>query len=155
MKLERMAMSVLQPGFDGTEPPDWLRRALGDGLGGVVLFARNLSDRESTAGLVASIRGESPDVIVAVDEEGGAVTRLEARTGSSWPGNRALGVADDLATTGRAAAFGSRRAARFFRHPYREHPDRNRASQFADRFPLARLGVAHNARPRRAEPVMG
>ncbi len=98
-----MAMSVLQPGFDGTEPPDWLRRALGDGLGGVVLFARNLLDQEQTAQVVAALRGESPDVVVAVDEEGGAVTRLEARTGSSWPGNRALGVVDDPVTTGRVA----------------------------------------------------
>nr|WP_062341569.1 glycoside hydrolase family 3 N-terminal domain-containing protein [Herbidospora sakaeratensis] len=99
MRLERMAMSVLQPGFDGTAPPDWLRRALGDGLGGVVLFARNLSDQVRTADLVAQIRAESPDVVVAVDEEGGSVTRLEARTGSSWPGNRALGVADDVHVT--------------------------------------------------------
>ncbi|WP_062349736.1 glycoside hydrolase family 3 N-terminal domain-containing protein [Herbidospora yilanensis] len=99
MRLERMAMSVLQPGFDGTAPPDWLRRALGDGLGGVVLFARNLSDQVRTADLVADIRAESPDVVVAVDEEGGSVTRLEARTGSSWPGNRALGVADDVHVT--------------------------------------------------------
>ncbi|WP_061295779.1 glycoside hydrolase family 3 N-terminal domain-containing protein [Herbidospora cretacea] len=99
MRLERMAMSVLQPGFDGTEPPDWLRRALGDGLGGVVLFARNLPDQRGAADLVAAIRAESPDVVVAVDEEGGSVTRLEARTGSSWPGNHALGVADDTAVT--------------------------------------------------------
>ncbi|GIH25014.1 sugar hydrolase [Acrocarpospora phusangensis] len=96
-------MSVLQPGFDGTEPPDWLRRALADGLGGVVLFARNLAGHGQAAGLVAAIRGESPGVIVAVDEEGGAVTRLEARTGSSWPGNRALGVADDVGVTTRVA----------------------------------------------------
>ncbi|WP_307729858.1 glycoside hydrolase family 3 protein [Acrocarpospora macrocephala] len=103
MNLERTAMSVLQPGFDGTAPPDWLRRALGDGLGGVVLFARNLADGGRTADLVAAIRAESPDVIVAVDEEGGSVTRLEASTGSSWPGNRALGVGGDLAVTGRVA----------------------------------------------------
>jgi beta-N-acetylhexosaminidase len=38
-----------------------------------------------------------------VDEEGGAVTRLEASTGSSWPGNRALGVVDDVALTERVA----------------------------------------------------
>ncbi|MFF5205659.1 glycoside hydrolase family 3 protein [Streptosporangium sp. NPDC000396] len=101
--LARLAMTVLQPGFDGTAPPDWLRRALGEGLGGAVLFARNLADPEQTAELVTGLRRENPAVVVAVDEEGGAVTRLEARTGSSWPGNRALGVADDVELTERVA----------------------------------------------------
>ncbi len=101
--LARMAMTVLQPGFDGTTPPGWLRRALADGLGGTVLFKRNLVDPDQTARLVAALRQENPAVVVAVDEEGGAVTRLEARTGSSWPGNCALGVVDDLTMTERVA----------------------------------------------------
>lgn len=101
--LDWMAMTVLQPGFDGTTPPTWLRRALADGLGGAVLFARNLVDPGQTADLVTALRRENPAVVVAVDEEGGAVTRLEARTGSSWPGNRALGVVDDVARTERVA----------------------------------------------------
>ncbi|MBP2703783.1 glycoside hydrolase family 3 protein [Microbispora sp. RL4-1S] len=94
-----MAMTVLQPGFDGTAPPDWLRHALAGGLGGVVLFARNVTGPEGTAALVAGLRAEKPDVVVAVDEEGGVVTRMEAATGSSWPGNLALGVADDESLT--------------------------------------------------------
>ncbi|MFJ2034015.1 glycoside hydrolase family 3 protein [Streptosporangium sp. NPDC087985] len=101
--LSRLAMTVLQPGFDGITPPDWLRRALAEGLGGTVLFARNLAGRAQTAELVAGLRRENPAVVVAVDEEGGAVTRLEASTGSSWPGNRALGVADDIGRTERVA----------------------------------------------------
>lgn len=100
-ELERMAMAVLQPGFDGTEPPGWLRRALADGLGGVVLFARNVTGIEGTAALTDALRRERPDLIVAVDEEGGAVTRLEAATGSSWPGNLALGVAGEESLTRR------------------------------------------------------
>ncbi|KAB8180114.1 glycoside hydrolase family 3 protein [Microbispora catharanthi] len=102
-ELDRMAMAVLQPGFEGTEPPAWLRRALGEGLGGVVLFARNVAGLDRTAALVAELRRERPDVVVAVDEEGGAVTRLEAATGSSWPGNLALGVAGDESLTRRVA----------------------------------------------------
>ncbi|GAB3897403.1 hypothetical protein GCM10027612_53560 [Microbispora bryophytorum subsp. camponoti] len=109
---------MLQPGFEGTEPPDWLRRALGEGLGGVVLFARNIARNVarnnardvardnacgSVAALAADLRRERPDVVVAVDEEGGAVTRLEAATGSSWPGNLALGVAGDESLTRRVA----------------------------------------------------
>ncbi|MGW4644726.1 glycoside hydrolase family 3 protein [Sphaerisporangium sp. NPDC004334] len=95
--LDRLAATVLQPGFDGTTPPAWLLGHLAGGLGGVVLFARNIS--EDTPRLVRRLREENPQVIVAVDEEGGTVTRLEAATGSSWPGNAALGVLDDPATT--------------------------------------------------------
>jgi beta-N-acetylhexosaminidase len=98
-ELERAAMTVLQPGFAGTAPPGWLRKALADGLGGVVLFARNIASPDQTAALVAAIRDDNPRAVVAIDEEGGAVTRLEAATGSSWPGNLALGVADDESLT--------------------------------------------------------
>ncbi|MEV4801874.1 glycoside hydrolase family 3 N-terminal domain-containing protein [Nonomuraea sp. NPDC049421] len=93
--LYRLAMTVLHPGFEGTSAPDWLRRALGEGLGGVVLFARNAIG----ADLVRGLRAENPDVVVAVDEEGGTVTRLEVADGSSFPGNRALGVVDDVRLT--------------------------------------------------------
>ncbi|MEU3166518.1 glycoside hydrolase family 3 N-terminal domain-containing protein [Streptosporangium sp. NPDC006930] len=98
--LARLAMTVLQPGFDGTEPPGWLLRALGEeGLGGTVLFARNLTGLGHTADLVARLRAENPATVIAVDEEGGSVTRLQASRGSSWPGNRALGVGDDVEAT--------------------------------------------------------
>jgi beta-N-acetylhexosaminidase len=42
-------------------------------------------------------------VVVAIDEEGGDVTRLEAPTGSSYPGNAALGVVDDVELSERVA----------------------------------------------------
>ncbi|GII91536.1 glycoside hydrolase family 3 protein [Sinosporangium siamense] len=101
--LARLALTVLQPGFDGTAPPEWLLKALAEGLGGAVLFARNIVDTAQTAGLVAAMREENPSVVVAADEEAGVVTRLEARTGSSWPGNRALGVVGDPGRTERVA----------------------------------------------------
>jgi beta-N-acetylhexosaminidase len=47
------------------------------------------------AALTAQLRAERPDVIVAIDEEAGDVTRLESRQGSSRPGNLALGAIDD------------------------------------------------------------
>jgi beta-N-acetylhexosaminidase len=70
------------------------------GFGGVVLFARNIRDPEQLAELTSSL----PGLLVAVDEEGGDVTRLEAAAGSSFPGNLALGVVDDVALTRRVAA---------------------------------------------------
>jgi beta-N-acetylhexosaminidase len=102
--LEPASAACVFPGFDGLVVPDWLRRGLADGLGGVVLFARNVRDPEQLAALTASLRAERPDLLIAVDEEGGDVTRLEAATGSSFPGNLALGAADDVELTRRVAA---------------------------------------------------
>ncbi|MGW0531386.1 glycoside hydrolase family 3 protein [Streptomyces sp. NPDC003032] len=101
--LEHLANSVLQPGFEGTTAPDWVRRRISEGLGSVVLFARNIETPEQVARLTASLRAENPDLIVAIDEEAGDVTRLEAWTGSSRPGNLALGAVDDIDLTERVA----------------------------------------------------
>jgi beta-N-acetylhexosaminidase len=102
-ELLRLADTVLQPGFIGTTPPDWLRRRLAAGLGGVALFSRNITDGEQLSRLTAALRAENPDVIVAIDEETGDVTRLEAAAGSSRPGNYALGAIDDPDLTGAVA----------------------------------------------------
>ncbi|AZM56745.1 sugar hydrolase [Streptomyces sp. WAC 01529] len=101
--LEHLANSVLQPGFEGTTAPDWVRRRIAEGLGSVVLFARNIETPEQVARLTESLRAENPDLIVAIDEEAGDVTRLEAWTGSSRPGNLALGAVDDIDLTERVA----------------------------------------------------
>ncbi|GAB2949638.1 glycoside hydrolase family 3 protein [Streptomyces heilongjiangensis] len=93
--LTRDALTVLQPGFTGTTAPDWLLRRLGEGLASVGLFGRNITSPEQLSSLTAQLRAEHEDVLVAIDEEGGDVTRLEVRTGSSVPGNHALGAVDD------------------------------------------------------------
>ncbi|MBV1850368.1 glycoside hydrolase family 3 protein [Catellatospora tritici] len=102
--LFRLADAVLQPGFVGTTPPEWLRRRLNDGLGGVVLFARNIVEPVQLAALTAALVAENPDIVIAVDEESGDVTRLDVATGSRRPGNHALGAVDDPALTEAVAA---------------------------------------------------
>ncbi|WP_446219727.1 glycoside hydrolase family 3 protein [Micromonospora sp. IBHARD004] len=97
--LAGLAAAVLQPGFVGTTPPLWVCRWLGEGLGSVVLFARNIVDPGQLAALTETLRAERPDVIVAIDEEAGDVTRIESGRGSSRPGNFALGAVDDPALT--------------------------------------------------------
>jgi beta-N-acetylhexosaminidase len=89
--------------FDGLEPPSWLLRWLDNGLAGVLLFAGNVSSPEQARSLIKQLRSHNPHVLIAADEEGGIVTRLEARRGSSYPGNAALGALDDLAATGQVA----------------------------------------------------
>ncbi|WP_217167595.1 glycoside hydrolase family 3 protein [Streptomyces sp. AC512_CC834] len=109
--LTRDALTVLQPGFTGTTAPDWLLRRLGEGLASVALFGRNVTSPEQVAALTAQLRAEREDVLVAIDEEGGDVTRLEVRTGSSFPGNHALGAVDDVGLTRAVAAELGRRLA--------------------------------------------
>lgn len=105
------ALTVLQPGFHGTAAPGWLLDQLGEGLGSVALFARNIESPEQLSKLTAQLRDVRPDVLVAADEEGGDVTRLEARGGSSFPGNLALGAVDDPQLTRAVAAELGRRLA--------------------------------------------
>jgi beta-N-acetylhexosaminidase len=103
-ELGRAAATCLFPSFDGVTAPDWVLRWLERGLGGVVFFARNIESPDQVSALARSLRAEHSDLLIATDEEGGDVTRLEFRTGSSYPGNWALGVVDDTALTEQVAA---------------------------------------------------
>jgi beta-N-acetylhexosaminidase len=104
-ELESLAAACVFPGFAGSTPPDWIRAWLQRGLGGVVLFARNVAGGpEQVRALTGELRREREDVLVGIDEEGGDVTRLEAASGSSYPGNHALGVLDDVELTEHVAA---------------------------------------------------
>ncbi|MFD3824304.1 glycoside hydrolase family 3 protein [Streptomyces sp. NPDC058625] len=109
--LTRDALAVLQPGFAGTTAPDWVRRRLSEGLASVALFGRNVETAEQVAALTTQLRAERDDLLVAIDEESGDVTRLEVRTGSSFPGNHALGAVDDTALTRGVARELGRRLA--------------------------------------------
>src|SRR6266566_8973654 len=110
--IERLALRCLLPGFTGTVPPDWVTRSAGAGLGGVVLYGRNVDDPDQLAALTAALHAERRQLLVAIDEEGGDVTRLEAKTGSSYPGNLALGaVGDPGLTHDVAAAMGAELSA--------------------------------------------
>ncbi|MEW2633079.1 glycoside hydrolase family 3 N-terminal domain-containing protein [Streptomyces sp. NPDC048389] len=109
--LTRDALTVLQPGFVGTSPPDWVLRRIGEGLSSVGLFGRNITSPGQLAALTARLRAERDDVLVAIDEEGGDVTRLEVAHGSSFPGNYALGLVDDVELTRAVANELGRRLA--------------------------------------------
>jgi beta-N-acetylhexosaminidase len=93
------AARCIFPSFAGTAVPDWVKRFLAGGGGGIVLFAYNIPSRDALAQLCAELRAEREDVLLALDEEGGDVTRLEWDTGSSYPSAAGLGVIDDAAVT--------------------------------------------------------
>jgi beta-N-acetylhexosaminidase len=99
---ERLVNAVLLPGFVGDTVPEWLARAVDAGLAGVCVFSPNVG--ADFPALTRGLHERAPAFLVASDEEGGGVTRLEHRTGSSWPGAGALGQLDDVAVTEAVAA---------------------------------------------------
>ena len=94
-------LTVLMPGFVGFEPPEWLRKRLADGLGGICLFADNVASPSQVSDLTASVYEARAAAVVSMDEEGGDVSRLHQRNGSSFPGNAVLGRISDPTLTRR------------------------------------------------------
>ncbi len=108
--IDRLINACTMPGFAGPVVPEWVLDALGNGLAGICVYGQNLpgpddgdSDGRQTEdrvrALTAAVRAAAPDALVALDEEGGDVTRLDYRVGSRYPGNLALGTVDDEART--------------------------------------------------------
>jgi beta-N-acetylhexosaminidase len=104
--LARLADAILIPPFPGRSAPRWILEALSRGLAGVTLFGPNIAAPEQVSALTTSLReaasvssGSSADPVIAIDEEGGDVTRVAYADGSPYPGNAALGVVDDVSLT--------------------------------------------------------
>jgi beta-N-acetylhexosaminidase len=104
MTLPADVAATLQPGFPGSAVPEWLVRAYSEGLASVCLYGDNVSEPDGLAGVCATVRDRMPGVLLAVDEEGGDVTRLHYPAGSTAVGNAVLGRLDDPATTRSVAA---------------------------------------------------
>jgi beta-N-acetylhexosaminidase len=98
--LRALALRVQLPAFAGTTLPGDYAELLAEGLGGVCYFGSNTADGlRSVADLSNAIKAANPRAVIAVDEEGGDVTRLHALDGSPVLGPAALGAADDLVLT--------------------------------------------------------
>jgi beta-N-acetylhexosaminidase len=95
--------SVLLPGFVGPTLPDWLAARLRAGLAGVCLFATNIESAAQLRALTDAIREANPLALIAIDEEGGDVTRIYSSSGSPYPGNALLGRIDDVDFTSAVA----------------------------------------------------
>ncbi len=92
-------------GFNGHQPPVELKSLAREfGLGGVILFARNVVEPGQIAELchdAARLTPEAP-AWVSVDQEGGRVARLKAPF-TEWPPMATLGRSGDLALAERFA----------------------------------------------------
>lgn len=87
---------VVMAGFPGPVVDDHVREALRLGVGGFILFTRNLVDAEQARELIAELRGLAAGrrLLLAVDQEGGRVARLPVPC-TIWPTMRELGRAGD------------------------------------------------------------
>ena len=95
--LWRAAARLLTLGFPGTTVDPETERLLALGLGGVVLFSRNVEAPLQVAELTRALKRHAPGpLLVGVDQEGGTVARL--REGfTRWPPFRVLGDTGDSA----------------------------------------------------------
>ena len=110
--LRRLALRTLLAAFPGTSAPQWAVDLVGEGLAGYTLFGYNIVDTTQVAAVAAALRAARHDVVIAIDEEGGDVTRLAHATGSPYPGNAALGAVGDASLTQRVyEAIGGELAA--------------------------------------------
>ncbi|GGM95515.1 glycoside hydrolase family 3 protein [Streptomyces fuscichromogenes] len=102
--LDEAAHRCLVAGFDGTTAvPDPLKRLVDRGLGGVILFTRNIRDADQVRELTTTLRELRPDLLVAIDNEGGGIGHLTGAGAPEVPGSLALGAVDDPALTAACA----------------------------------------------------
>ncbi len=103
--LRRQIGQLLIAGFNGGALPIELRSLAREfGLGGVILFARNIVEPEQVAELAYEGARLVPDLPawVSVDQEGGRVARLKAPF-TEWPPMATLGRSGDVALAERFA----------------------------------------------------
>ena len=92
---DQLILSTFSPGFGGTSIPEWIKPWLDNGLGSITLFGSNTPTLESTHQLIQELRSYNQNLVIAIDEEGGDVTRLFVREGSRYPTPALLGKCDD------------------------------------------------------------
>ncbi|MEO3923540.1 glycoside hydrolase family 3 N-terminal domain-containing protein [Micromonosporaceae bacterium B7E4] len=109
--LRRKIASLLVVGFRGQQATEaeWIVKAIREGLGGVILFdrdlktdaVRNISSPGQVTALVKALKQASPGrLLVSIDQEGGRVARLNPDNG--FPASRSeaeIGRADSIPTT--------------------------------------------------------
>ena len=79
MTVRDLVGQLLMVGFQGTSlSPEWIKWLREYRPGGVILFARNITDPEQAARLTNALQEHAPNppLLIAIDEEGGRVSRL-------------------------------------------------------------------------------
>lgn len=99
---EFTVLSRLMIGIPGTTVPPYFHELVERGLRSVVIYGENVESETQLKEFVGEIRNVlGPDSIIAIDEEGGDVTRVDYKQGSRFVGNSMLGQIDDVGLTQR------------------------------------------------------
>lgn len=111
MDASRLAGQLFVVDFSGSQPCDDVARLIKDGgVGGVILFDKNIVDAPQIARLTNDLqhladRDRVPPLLVLVDQEGGPVVRVR---GTHFPSAMAFGAAGDESLVAAAAAVTAR-----------------------------------------------
>ncbi|MGD9973477.1 MAG: beta-N-acetylhexosaminidase [Desulfatirhabdiaceae bacterium] len=106
---KQLSGQQLMVGFDGIEMNAELEHLIGHiGVGGVILFSRNIVSKEQVTRLCADIQAcaqthEIPRLFIAIDQEGGQVARLKAPF-TEFEGNPSMTSAEDAIRFARITA---------------------------------------------------
>jgi beta-N-acetylhexosaminidase len=94
-ELHRLAARTLCIGFDGLEPTSEALALVEAGVGGVILFGRNVREPRQAQALNGKLKAAAKGaLLISIDHEGGRVARLTQGM-TAWPSMRVLGARGD------------------------------------------------------------
>ncbi|QKF61351.1 glycoside hydrolase family 3 N-terminal domain-containing protein [Campylobacter curvus] len=102
VSLRAKASQMVMVGFNGTSTKDASVRAMlsdvgYERFGGVVLLGRNVKDKAQLQTLTKAIKDKNPKIFIAIDEEGGNVTRMkDASFGGPYPSAKEVAATLDI-----------------------------------------------------------
>jgi len=98
---DRAAARCVFVGIKGTSPRPEELELIRRGVGGVILFSRNVQDPAQVAELSRSLKAAAiGPLLICIDQEGGRVQRLRPPHWTAWPSMRRLGEIDQLGGVG-------------------------------------------------------
>ncbi len=112
--LEQKIGQLFVCGFHDIVPDEQIQQLIQQyHIGGVIYFRRNIGTATQIHHLSASLQDMAreqglPPLLIAIDQEGGMVSRIDQEELSLIPGNMSLGAADDLELTAAAATISAR-----------------------------------------------
>ena len=105
VSLRQMAAQMIMIGFNGVSAKEASVRAMlsdaGYGrFGGVILLGRNIQNKAQLSALTSAIKSKQPKILIAIDEEGGQISRLkDASFGANYPSALDVATSLDIAQT--------------------------------------------------------
>jgi len=95
-EIDRLAARCVIVGIAGHTPKPEELELVRRGVGGVILFARNVDNPEQVATLARTLKEAAPGpLLICVDQEGGRVQRLRAPHWTELPSMRRVGQIDE------------------------------------------------------------